>query len=117
MDTSNTTFSLSRDHYVSIWKAPQKGKGKYQCNQGYWPEDFSEIGGDDRAYFAKEKSLAQEYARHYGEGVIEVKVLKAVYDNRLKQYEQLYQGGPRTELPIPHSEFDVLNSSEIIWHK
>ena len=98
----------------SIYKAPQAGKGQKQLAEGYHPDDFPATqGSDGKAYFAKDKSIADEYAPHgpYGEGVIEVQVPKDVYDARLRQYEQPYQGGPRTELPIPPKEFDVLNNS------
>ncbi len=98
----------------SIYKAPQAGEGQKQLTEGYHPDDFPATqGSDGKAYFAKEKSIADEYAPHgpYGEGVVEVQVPKDVYDARLRQYEQPYQGGPRTELPIPPKEFDVLNNS------
>jgi hypothetical protein len=68
-------------------------------------------GGDNRAYFARDKGLADEFALHYGEGVIEVVVLVSVYNARLKKHEQPYQDGPQIELPIPHEDFDVLNQS------
>jgi hypothetical protein len=105
----------SGDEFVSIFKAPQQGKGASQYENGYNIKDFCD--GDQCAYFAKEKALADEYAKHYGDGVIELKVPKEVYDSRLKQHEYNYQGGPYTELPVPHSEFDILNSVERIWHQ
>ena len=86
-------------------------------NEGFLPEDFSMPGGDNSAYFAKQPELAQQFAEHYGEGVLEVQVPKDVYDARLLQYEQPYQGGPHIELPIPTSEFDALNNSTRILHK
>jgi RHS repeat-associated protein len=98
----------------SIYKAPQAGKGQKQLTEGYHADDFPATQGNDgKACFAKEKSIADEYAPHgpYGEGVIEVQVPKDVYDARLRQYEEPYHGGPRTQLPIPHKEFDVLNNS------
>jgi hypothetical protein len=99
---------------VSIYKAPQPGKGANQYENGFNKTDFCD--GDQCAYFAKEKSLSDEYAKHYGDGVIELKIPTDVYNSRMKQHEHLYQGGPRTELPVPHSEFDVLNSAERILH-
>jgi hypothetical protein len=95
----------------SIFKAPQPDKAQTQLLEGYEPQDFSMPGGDDRAYFAKDKSLADEFAQHYGEGVIEVVILRSLYNARLKKHEQLYQEGPEVELPIPHEDFDVLNNS------
>ncbi len=104
------------DETQSIFKAPQPGLARKQLTQGYHPEDFSMPGGDNRAYFAKDKDLADEFALHYGEGVIEVKVPRSVYESRLKRHEQLYQVGPHIELPIPHEDFDVLNQAERIHH-
>jgi hypothetical protein len=101
----------------SIFKAPQPGKAQKQLTEGYHPEDFSSPGGDNRAYFAKDRGLADEYAQHYGEGVLEVEVPKDVYDARLRKHETPYQGGPRIELPIPHEDFDVLNRSTRKLHE
>jgi RHS repeat-associated protein len=106
---------LKCSEHVSIWKAPQRGKGQRQLEHGYSPTDFCE--GDRCAYFAKERNLAEEYARHYGEGVIEIRVPKDIYEARIKQYEYPYQGGSHTELAIPHSEFEVLNNSTRELHK
>ena len=100
---------------VSIFKAPQRGKGADQYNNGYNVKDF--CTGDQCAYFAKDRALAEDYAKHYGEGVIELQIPKSTYDARLKQYEYNYQGGPYKELPVPHSEFEVQNDAERIWHQ
>jgi RHS repeat-associated protein len=105
----------SCEETVSVYKAPQSGKGADQYNNGYKTKDFCE--GDQCAYFTKDKALADEYAKHYGEGVIELKVPKSTYNNQLKQFEYPYQGGPYTELPVPHSGFDALNGAERVWHK
>jgi hypothetical protein len=101
----------------SIFKAPQPGTAQQQLKEGYHPHDFSLPGGDNRAYFAKDKGLADEFAKHYGEGVIEIEVPTSVYAARLKKYEQLYQLGPWIELPIPHEDFDVLNKSARKLHE
>jgi hypothetical protein len=101
----------------SIFKAPQPGRAQKQLMEGYHPQDFSMPGGDNRAYFAKHKSLADEFAQHYGAGVIEVAVPKDLYEMRLKKHEQLYQVGPQIELPIPHEDFDVLNISARKLHE
>jgi RHS repeat-associated protein len=103
------------DDTVSIFKAPQRGKGADQYENGYNIKDFSD--GDQSAYFAKDRTLAEDYAKHYGEGVIELKIPRSTYETRLSQHEYSYQGGPYQEVVVPHSEFDVLNSAERIWHK
>jgi hypothetical protein len=105
----------SKEETVSIFKGPQRGTGQKQLKEGYFPDDFST--GDECVYFAKQRRLAEEYAERYGEGVIEVKVPKDIYNKRLKQYECLYQGGPYIELPIPHKEFDILNKSSRCLHE
>ena len=79
------------DETQSIFKAPQPGTARKQLTEGYDPHDFSLPGGDNRAYFAKDKGLADEFAQHYGEGVIEIEVPTSVYEGRLKKHEQLYQ--------------------------
>ena len=80
--------------------------GEKLLNEGFAAEDFA--GGDGVVHFAKERELAEQYARCYGEGVIEVQVPKDVYDARLLQYEKPYYPGPYTELAIPVSEFQRL---------
>ncbi|PBC70647.1 RHS repeat-associated protein [Streptomyces sp. TLI_235] len=64
---------------VSLFKAPQRGLGEHQENNGYLKADFP--GGphdpyeDGKAYFAKgDRGLADKYAKHYGEGVIEIHI-------------------------------------------
>src|SRR4051812_29388091 len=71
---------------TTIYKAPQRGMGKKLLEQGFHPEDFAT--GDMRAYFAKERKLAEEFAEHYGEGVLDVEMLSDIYDARIKKYEQ-----------------------------
>jgi len=93
----------------SIFKAPQPGKAQKQLTEGFDPADFS--AGNKRAYFARQQELANEYARDYGEGVLEVEIPKGVYDARIRPHEVRYQGGPEIELPIPHKDFDVLNEA------
>ncbi|MGL5097041.1 MAG: hypothetical protein ACRDD1_15745, partial [Planctomycetia bacterium] len=106
-----------KDETQSIYKAPQPGKGKKMLKDGFHPRDFRTPGGNDSAYFAKDRSLADEYARHYCEGVIEIVIPQDIYDSRLRRYEQLYQGGPRIELKIPTTEFDLLNDMPRILHE
>lgn len=97
------------DDIVTIYKAPQPGKGQKLLVYGFYPEDFSE--GDKRAYFAKQKSLADTFARFYKEGVLEVDIEKDTYNLRIKQHERPFEGGPEVEILIPHRDFDVLNNA------
>ncbi|MBZ8181188.1 RHS repeat domain-containing protein [Oscillatoria salina] len=110
-DIDNLNDCDDDDDIVTIYKAPQPGMGQKLLTQGFHPEDFSDPGGDNLAYFAKQKSLADEYAQYYDEGVLEVDIKKDTYDARIKQHERPYQGGPSIEIPIPHEDFDVLNNA------
>jgi hypothetical protein len=104
---------------VSLFKAPQPGRGASQFDNGYSAADFPGGAGQDvdgLAYFARDKSIADEFADSYGEGVIETKVPRSVYESQYAQYEYPYQGGPRTEVPIPASAVEGLNPFERIWH-
>ncbi|MFD3534628.1 DUF6531 domain-containing protein [Streptomyces sp. NPDC058664] len=109
------------DDTQSLWKAPQRNQGDAQERDGYLEENFP--GGPDDpymnglVYFAKERELAEKYAPHYGEGIIEVRIPKADYDARYAQYERPYEGGPLTELEIPNTVVEELNKYPRIRHK
>jgi RHS repeat-associated protein len=101
--------------FVPIYKAPQIGLAEKFLIQGFYPEDFSE--GYQTAFFAKRKQLADDYASRkleYDGRVLEIDILKKIYKTRIAIYEKPYQGGPEIEIEIPHSAFDVLNSSRRI---
>lgn len=94
----------------SLFKAPQPGRGRKLLEVGFLASDF--LDGDRRAYFFKRgDGEVTNYALHYGEGILEVEIPISVYNERIRKYEQLYQNGPEVEVPIPHSEFDVLNKA------
>ncbi|WP_240801609.1 putative T7SS-secreted protein [Streptomyces sp. A1136] len=101
-----------------IYKAPQRGMGHVQETLGFLEEHFP--GGpqdpymNGLAYFAKERELAEVYARHYGEGVIEIRIPTAEYLKRFAGFEHPYEGGPLTELEIPNSTVEQLNG---YWRK
>lgn len=109
------------DDVVPLFKAPQRGNGRRQYENGYRADDFP--GGphdpymDGKAYFAKEQELADNYAKHYKEGVIEVQVPRSEYDQTFRQYEKPYEGGPLTEVEIPNTEVEKLNDFPRKWHK
>jgi hypothetical protein len=113
-------FAVVNGHAIvatgNICKAPQPGIGRKLLQQGFNPADFSMPGGDDRAYMWKGKGLSDDYALHYGEGILEVMVPKDLYQLRLQGHERPYQGGPHIEVPVPHADFDVLNNSIRRWH-
>ncbi|MFF5761917.1 DUF6531 domain-containing protein [Streptomyces tanashiensis] len=109
------------DDTQSLWKAPQRGQGDAQERDGYLEENFP--GGPDDpymnglVYFAKERELAEKYAPHYGEGIIEVRIPRADYDARYAQYERPYEGGPLTELEIPNTVVEELNKYPRFRHR
>jgi hypothetical protein len=92
-----------------------------QEQHGYRAEDFP--GGPDDpymnglVYFAKERQLAEMYAKHYGEGVIEIQIPMREYLERFSRHEHPYEGGPLTELEIPNTVVEELNQYPRIRHR
>ncbi|MFF7642384.1 putative T7SS-secreted protein [Streptomyces canus] len=105
----------------SLYKAPQRGQGQHQYDNGYLADDFPG-GADDpymngMAYFAKERELAESYAKFYKEGVIEVRMPVADYERYFAKFEHPYEGGPLTELEIPNTDVERLNNYPREWHR
>jgi hypothetical protein len=100
-------------HTITIYKAPQKGKGQTLLKDGFQAADFpySPPNADGKCYFAapNSRSLAEEYNKYYKNGVLEVTIDCKTYDEYFKPLEKAYQGGSQIELPIPQSLFPVLN--------
>ncbi|MFF2524888.1 RHS repeat-associated core domain-containing protein, partial [Streptomyces liangshanensis] len=101
------------DDVQSLYKAPQRGQGDFQEEHGYLRENFPGSPDDPYenglVYFAKERQIAEKYAPHYGEGIIEVRIPRADYDSQFAGYERPYEGGPLTELEIPNTVVEDLN--------
>jgi hypothetical protein len=111
-DVDGWGFALwAHNACVMLYKAPQNATiAARLLTVGFTAADFSQPGGDNSAYLAKnDKSLADEYAYHYGAGVLEISVPEDEYNKNLQQYEYLYQGGPQIEVVVPHSAFPILN--------
>ena len=80
--------------------------------------------GNNLLYFAKDRWIADSYAFHYGEGVIEIQIDENVYNQSLKQYEKTYVGTnvhtgnveTGTELEVPASALPIINQGIRIWH-
>ncbi|GAA0466283.1 putative T7SS-secreted protein [Streptomyces sp. NPDC046215] len=112
---------LDNGDEVSLYKAPSRGTGQYHHDNGYLEKDFP--GGphdpyaDGKAYFAKDRELAENYAKHYGEGVIEVRIPTTEYAQHFQKFEYPYEGGPLTELPIPNKHLEKLNEYPREWHR
>jgi hypothetical protein len=98
---------------VTIYKATQKGKGQHLVEQGFQPADFPyhPPTADGKCYFTAPNSrgLAEEYHRYYKDGILEVTIDAAIYEQYFKSLERPYQGGEQVELPIPHDLFPILN--------
>nr|WTB36112.1 DNRLRE domain-containing protein [Streptomyces sp. NBC_00830] len=107
------------DGYISLFKAPQRGLGEHQYKNGYQAADFPSTNGNDgQAYFGRKYSfVAEKYAKHFGEGVIEIRIPEEEYNKYFKGYEQSYEGGNEIEVPIPNTAFGRLNSYERNWYK
>ncbi|MBE8519441.1 type IV secretion protein Rhs [Amycolatopsis sp. H6(2020)] len=106
---------------VSLYKAPQHGLGQQQYDHGWSASDY----GDPRnspyeygAFFAREPELANIYAPHYGEGVIEVRIPADEYAEKFADFEQPYPDDhSMTEVEIPGPVVEDLNSYDRDWHR
>jgi len=101
---------------VTIYKAPQKGKGYKLLKDGFQLLDFPYDPPylDGNCYFAgpKDRSIAEEYNQSYKEGILEVYIDRLTYDQYFKPFECRYdekEGGDRIELVIPRSLLPMLN--------
>ncbi|SOE14770.1 RHS repeat-associated core domain-containing protein [Streptomyces sp. 2323.1] len=117
-------YEPSEEKPVRLFKAPQPGLGQHQEQHGYLPEDFPggdhhPSGYDGRAYFSKDnfELPLTKYAKHYGEGLIEVRIPAEDYRRHFQKYERPYEGGPDVEVPIPHEAMPQLNKYKRIWHR
>jgi hypothetical protein len=101
---------------VTIYKAPQKGKGKKLLEEGFQPVDFPYNPPylDGNCYFAgpNDRSIAEEFNQSYKDGILEVSIDRASYEKDFKSLEYRYDekdDGERIEVVVPQSLFPVLN--------
>jgi hypothetical protein len=101
---------------ITIYKAPQKGKGQKLLKSGFQPEDFlyNPPYLDGSCYFSgcNDRSIAEEFNESYGEGILEVEIDRASYDRYFKSLEYRYDeknNCDRIEVVIPQSLFTILN--------
>jgi hypothetical protein len=101
---------------VTIYKAPQKGKGQKLLKQGFQAVDFPYNPPylDGSCYFAgpNDRSIAEEFNQNYQEGILEVLIDWAAYDRDFKPLEYRYDEKDdceRVEVVVPQSLFPVLN--------
>jgi RHS repeat-associated protein len=101
-----------KDGVVPIYKAPQIGTADRLLTSGFSLDDFS---GNGFNYFAKQKSLADDYAGRklgYDGRILQVNINKKIYESRFHNYERKHNGNPsEIELEIPPSEIPTLNGS------
>jgi len=101
---------------VIIYKAPQKGKGQRLLNEGFQPVDFPYNPPylDGSCYFSSpnDRSIAEEFNQSYKEGILEVSIDRAIYDQDFKPLEYRYDeknDRERIEVVVPQQLFPVLN--------
>jgi len=101
---------------ITIYKAPQPGKGQRLLREGFQPVDFpyNPPYFDGNCYFAgaDDRSIAEEFNQSYQEGVLEVEIDRAIYERYFKPVECRYDekdGCERIEVVIPQRLFPILN--------
>jgi hypothetical protein len=101
---------------ITIYKAPQQGKGEKLLKQGFEPVDFpyNPPYEDGNCYFAGplDRSIAEEYNESYEEGILEVIIQKLTYEEYFKPLEYRYDkknAKERIEVIIPQRLFPILN--------
>src|SRR5471032_1330630 len=98
---------------VSLWKAPQYGTARRLLENGFSANDYPGFPGeipDGRAYFAAQLELAKEYAVCYGDGIIEVRILKDDFERHFKRFEIPYQNTGFVQIAIPNGSLTLLNA-------
>ena len=102
--------------FITIYKAPQKGKGKKLLEEGfqaaYFPYNPPYLDGN--CYFAgsNDRSIAEEFNQSYKEGILEVVIDLESYEQDFKPLECRYDekdNRERIEVVVPQRLFPVLN--------
>jgi len=108
------TVSMVAD--ITIYKAPQPGKGDRLLKIGFTDLDFPENPpyADGCCYFAgpNDRSIAEEFHQSYQEGILEVTLDEQSYQQTLRPLECRYdevQGDDRIEVVVPRRLFPWLN--------
>lgn len=101
---------------ITIYKAPQKGFGQKLLLEGFQTDDFPYAPPyfDGNCYFAgpNDRSIAEEFNQSYGEGILEVMIDQASYDQYFKPLEYRYDekdNRERIEVVVHQSLFPILN--------
>lgn len=108
--------SPSSNPFITIYKAPQKGKGQKILEEGFQSEDFpyNPPYFDGNCYFAgpNDRSIAQEFNQSYQEGILEVTIDQENYEKYFRTLEHRYDevsDRNRIEVVVPQSLFPILN--------
>jgi hypothetical protein len=82
---------LPQNLWVTIYKAPQKGKGQKLLKEGFQSIDFPYDPPylDGNCYFAgpNDRSIAEEFNESYNEGIIEVSIAEVTYNQDFNPLE------------------------------
>ena len=107
----------SSDQTITLYKAPQKGKGKILLEKGFQAIDFPYYPPymDGSCYFAgpNDRSIAEEFNQNYGEGILEVVIDRDIYNHYFKPLESRYDeigSQERVEVVVPQRLFPILNT-------
>ena len=107
---------LQSTQTVTIYKAPQKGKGQKLLKEGFQPIDFpyNPPYVDGSCYFAgpSDRSIAEEFNQSYQEGILEIFIDQESYNKYFKPLEYRYDekdNCERFEVVIPRNLFPILN--------
>lgn len=108
--------SPSSNQPITIYKAPQKGKGQKILEEGFQAEDFpyNPPYFDGNCYFAgpNDRSIAQEFNQSYQEGILEVTIDQENYEKYFRTLEHRYdevRDRNRIEVVVTQSLFPILN--------
>jgi len=114
--TQGLSINQSINQSVTLYKAPQKGKGQKLLEEGFQPIDFPYNPPylDGNCYFAgpNDRSIAEEFNQSYNEGILEVLIDHVTYDRDFKSLEYRYDEKDdyeRIEVVVPQSLFPTLN--------
>jgi len=101
---------------VTIYKAPQKGKGQKLVEEGFQPVHFPYNPPylDGSCYFAgpNDRSIAEEFNQSYKEGILEVSIDQVSYEQDFKALEYRYDEKDdceRMEVVVPQRLFPSVN--------
>jgi hypothetical protein len=101
---------------ITIYKAPQKGKGQKLLMEGFQAADFPDYPPylDGCCYFAgaNDRSIAEEFNQSYQEGILEVAIDATIYEQSFRALEYRYDekdDRERIEVVVPQHLFSTLN--------